>query len=196
MIRRISNNKNAIIILHEIYGVNQFIEEISSEYHMQSFDIFCPNMLRRSCFTYLESSEAYKFFMDNVGFDFYQEVENLATQLKHAYEKVFIMGFSVGATIAWRCCMNSSCDGIICCYGSRIRDYLFLQPSCPTFLLFAEQDSFEVGTIINKLQEKPNVEIYKMQASHGFMDKYSNDYNQEQMTKSREYIRDFLNKTK
>lgn len=58
-------------------------------------------MLSGNCFTYLESSEAYKYFMDKVGFDFYKKVEELAGKLKHTYDKVFIMGFSVGATIAW-----------------------------------------------------------------------------------------------
>lgn len=194
MIRRISNNKKAMIVLHEIYGINHFMEEICSEYHMQGFDVYCPNMLHRNCFTYLESSEAYQFFIDNVGFDYYKEVEDLAAQLKHTYDKVFVVGFSVGATIAWRCCMDGICDGIVCCYGSRIRDFLFLQPSCPTFLLFAEQDSFDVSNVIKQLFGKSNVEIHKVQASHGFMDQFSNSYKKEQMLKSKECIQAFLKK--
>lgn len=45
MIKKISNNKSAVIILHEIYGANNFIEDICSEYHMQGFDVFCPDMV-------------------------------------------------------------------------------------------------------------------------------------------------------
>jgi len=72
MIKKISNNKKAVIILHEIYGINRFIKDVCSEYHI-------------------------------LGFDLYKEVEQLVEKAKFTYDKVFIIGFSVGATIAWRC---------------------------------------------------------------------------------------------
>jgi len=192
MIRKTSNNEIAVIILHEIYGINRFIEELCTEYNMRGFDVFCPNIFQREYFLYSEATEAYQFFINNVGFDFSKEVERLIAQLKITYDKVFIIGFSVGATIAWRCCENIYCDGIICCYGSRIRDYMSLQPFCPVLLLFAEQDSFDVNYVIEQLVGKINIELYKLQASHGFMDQYSNYYNREQEQISKEYIRKFL----
>lgn len=192
MIKKISNNKTAVIILHEIYGINRFIEELCTEYNMHGFDVFCPNMLQRGYFLYSEAIEAYQFFINNVGFDFSKDVDRLIGQLKFTYDKVYIIGFSVGATIAWRCCENTDCDGIICCYGSRIRDYMSLQPVCPVLLLFAEQDSFDVDYVKKQLVGKINIDLYKLQASHGFMDQYSNYYNSEQAQISKEYIRKFL----
>jgi dienelactone hydrolase len=109
------NYKNAMIILHEIYGINQFIEEQCLEYHNKGFDVYCSDMLQRKYFDYSEAAEAYQFFMDNVGFDYFNKVNTMIAQLKRTYDKVFLMGFSVGATIAWRCCENDFCDGIICC---------------------------------------------------------------------------------
>lgn len=50
MIKITKNYKNAIIILHEIYGVNRFIETISLEYHIQGFDVYCPDMLQNKLF--------------------------------------------------------------------------------------------------------------------------------------------------
>lgn len=192
MIRKTNQNKTAVIILHEIYGVNRFMEETCSEYHSWGFDVFCPDLLHRECFPYAEVSEAYHFFMNHVGFDYCKDVECLIAQLKHRYHKVFVIGFSVGATIAWRCCESAECDGIICCYGSRIRDYLSLQPRCPALLLFAEHDSFDVENIITQLLQKSNVELYKLHADHGFMDQYSNYFSREQAQLSEEYIKSFL----
>lgn len=192
MIKNISNNKNAIIVLHEIYGINKFIEDVCFEYHMQGFDIFCPDMLQQTCFLYSEVSDAYQYFMNKIDFDFYIKIEQIIEQLKLQYEKVFIIGFSVGATIAWRCCENLKCDGIICCYGSRIRDFLLLQPRCPVLLLFAEQDSFNVDSVIKNLKGKSNVEIYKLKACHGFMDQYSECFNKEQAQISKVYINEFF----
>ncbi|NLL76094.1 MAG: hydrolase [Clostridiales bacterium] len=192
MTKKENNNKIAVIVLHEIYGVNKFIEDICAEYHMQGVDIFCPEILQESCFQYSEATEAYNYFINEIGFDYYSEIEQLLEKLKLTYNKVFIIGFSVGATIAWRCCENKKCDGIICCYGSRIRDYLQVQPSCPVLLLFAGQDSFDVDNVIVQLMEKSNVEIYKLQASHGFMDRYSDYFNEEQAQTSKKYINNFL----
>jgi dienelactone hydrolase len=192
MIKRINNYKNAVIILHEIYGINRFIEDLCSKYHSQEFDVFCPDMLGRNSFSYAEASEAYDYFIKKVGFDYYKVIEQLVEQLKHEYDQVFLIGFSVGATIAWRCCENVNCDGIICCYGSRIRDYLWMQPCSQVLLLFAEQDSFNVDGVISQLQEKPNVEIHKFKARHGFMDQFSENFDREQAQISQDYIYEFL----
>lgn len=180
MIKKVENNKKAIIVLHEIYGINRFMEDVCAEYHQLGFDIYCPDMLKRTCFSYTQAFEAYDYFKNEAGFDFYKNIEQLMKELKLKYDKVFLLGFSAGATIAWRCCENINCDGIICCYGSRIRDYMLLKPCCQVLLLFAEKDSFDVERVIIKLQEKPGVEIHKFKACHGFMDPYSQYFNKEQ----------------
>jgi dienelactone hydrolase len=187
-----NNSKIAVLVLHEIYGVNRFMDDVCKEYHRQGFDVFCPNLLRRECFSYSEVSEAYDYFRNEVGFEIYKEMEQLIKRLKLQYEQVFVVGFSVGATVAWRCCENLKCDGMICCYGSRIRDYLDLQPCCPVLLLFAEQDSFEVDRVISQLQRKLNVEIHKLKAHHGFLDPYSEYFEKEQTEISKKYITDFF----
>lgn len=192
MIIKASNNKKAIIILHEIYGINSFIEEVCSEYHIMGFDVYCPEMLQRKCFSYSEVSDAYDYFTEKVGFDYYREIEHLIEKLKLSYDQVFVFGLSVGAALAWRCCENADCDGIICCYGSRIRDYLLLQPRCPVLLLFAANDSFDVDGVIQRLREKPNAEVYKLHADHGFLDLYSEHFNMEQARIAKEYISDFF----
>jgi dienelactone hydrolase len=192
MITKISHHQTAMIILHEIYGANRFIEETCSAYHEQGFDLFCPDMLRGESFAYSEAPEAYRNFMNGVGFDYYKDVERLAARLRRTYPSVFILGFSVGATIAWRCCEDSKCNGIVCCYGSRIRDYLQVRPSCPVLLLFAAHDSFDVDRVILQLQKKSEVETHKMAAGHGFMDPYSPYSDPEQAQLSKSYIADFL----
>lgn len=192
MYRRTSKNKNAVIILHEIYGINDFIEEMCTEYNLQGFDVFCPNIIQRERFLYSEMTEAYRHFIKNKGFEYYKEIEILISKLKFIYDKVFIIGFSVGATIAWRCCEHSKCDGIVCCYGSRIRDYIELKPSCPVLLLFAEQDSFDVEQVAERLDGKMNIDLHILQARHGFMDHYSDCFNKEQAQIAKTFIRQFI----
>ena len=43
----IHNNKNALIVLHEIYGVNNFIEDVCTRYHRLGFDVYRNNLLKK-----------------------------------------------------------------------------------------------------------------------------------------------------
>lgn len=192
IIKKSSNNRKALILLHEIYGINRFMEDICMEYHVLGFDIFCPDMLNGNSFEYSEASRAYTFFTNCIGFDYYVKIELLLESLKGTYDKVLIMGVSIGATMAWRCSQNAECDGIICCYGSRIRDYLYLQPACPALVIFAEKDSFNVGDISEQILKKRNVELHKFRANHGFLDPYSHCFNKEEAQAAHELIRVFL----
>ncbi len=188
-----ADSKSAIVILHEIYGINRFIEDICAEYHRKGHDVYCPDFLRRT-FSYGEKKEAYAHFYSEVGLDRHTEITHLAEQLKVKYESVFLLGFSVGATLAWRCCEQTVFDGIVCCYGSRIRDYLYLQPKCPMLLLFAEHDSFDTGEVCRQLSGRQNMEIHVFDACHGFMDRYSECYDAKNAKTAKAYMDSFLQK--
>lgn len=187
-------NKQAIIVLHEIYGINKFIEDMCEKFKHAGFDVFCPNLINKASFPYTESQKAYQHFICHIGFDIYKEIVNEVKQLKNKYEKVFIVGFSVGATVAWRCCENPLCDGIISCYGSRIRDYTNLTPACSTLLIFAKEDFFNVDLLIEQLKVKPHIEIFEFNAKHGFMDSFSHSFNRQESKCAEELILGFLSR--
>lgn len=189
---KIDKKKKAMIVLHEIYGVNQFIKEQCRKYTEAGYDVFCPDLLGRHPFLYDEAEVAYEFFVKNVGFQVYEKINSLIIQLNETYDDVFLLGFSVGATIAWRCCENSLYSGVVACYGSRIRDYTDLCPSCPTLLLFAKEDSFNVSETIDKLKETPNLLLEEMDSKHGFMDCYSANYNHQVSVLADDIITNFL----
>ncbi|MEA4972365.1 MAG: dienelactone hydrolase family protein [Candidatus Metalachnospira sp.] len=193
MDRKLGKNNQAIIVLHEIYGVNQFVKEQCQYFRDSGYDVFCPNMIDKLPFLYEESIEAYDFFTKNVGFEVYKEIIGLVNQLKDKYDYVFIIGFSVGATIAWRCCENSLCSGIVACYGSRIRDYTDLSPNCPTLLLFAKEDSFDVHALVCQLQDKQHLSIIEFDAEHGFLDVHSKHFNIQQSKRAEESFTLFMN---
>ncbi|MDD5934622.1 MAG: dienelactone hydrolase family protein [Clostridiales bacterium] len=184
--------KKAILILHEIYGINPFIKEVCQQYLENGFDVFCPNLIKHQSFSYNQSEEAYRHFISNIGFDVYLDIEKTIQHLKAKYDKVFVLGFSIGATIAWRCSVNSMCDGIIGCYGSRIRDYTDLNPNCPTLLLFAKETPFDVKSLSDRLKTKNLVETYEFSANHGFLDHHSQFYNIQASENAKRLISDFI----
>lgn len=181
-----------MIVLHEIYGINEFIQEQCQKFREAGYDVFCPNMIDKPPFSYEKTEKAYGFFKENIGFEVYKKVSASVSNLKEEYDQVFVIGFSVGATIAWRCCENSSCSGIIACYGSRIRDYTSITPACPILLLFARENSFDVHTLVCQLQDKPNLSILEFDAEHGFLDSFSKHFNFQQSKCAEESIVRFM----
>lgn len=188
------NNNKAMIVLHEIYGVNEFIKSKCQKFFEEGYDVYCPNLLHRSAFSYEQSAEAYHFFVNQVGFDKYTEIVKLTNRLKGQYEDVFMIGFSVGATLAWRSCEHTLYSGVIACYGSRIRDYIDLNLACPTLAIFAKNDSFDVEKTVNQLQGKLSLEVQIYEANHVFFDRYSETYNEQQAKLAEHQIITFLNR--
>lgn len=185
-------NQGALILLHEIYGINRFMEETANHYCEKGFDVYCPNMLKRPCFPYDQEQTAYAYFRENVGFDCNHNIEMLTLKLKAEYHRVFLLGFSAGATIAWRVAAKGTPDAAVCCYGSRIRDYLTLTPQCRTLLILAEEESFSVKSVMATIDKKVRTESLLFAAHHGFLDPYCKFYNKTQAFKAKYYIEEFF----
>ncbi|WP_108669339.1 dienelactone hydrolase family protein [Peribacillus acanthi] len=193
---KINNNSNkVIIVLHEIYGINQHIKDFSEKLAKEGFDVICPNLLERDMsFCYSEQQLAYQYFMENVGFtSANRKVNVLLSEVKSFYKKVFIIGFSIGATVAWNCSESDDIDGVIGFYGSRIRDYVKTNPKCPVLLFFpSEEKSFELDKLITMLNKK-DIITFKMEGKHGFGDPYSAKYLEESAKITYFEIVNFLN---
>ena len=175
------NSETCILVLHEIYGINSFLKDVCESLSEQNFDVVCPNLLpQEKPFDYNQEEMAYKNFMDHAGFtNSVRKVKELVEDMRDQYSKIFILGFSVGATIAWLCSEEECVDGIVGYYGSRIRNYTEINPTCPTRLYFPKvEKSFDVYEVAFKL-EKPNVDVHIYDGQHGFCDPYAPGYNEE-----------------
>ena len=115
--------------------------------------------------------------MNEIGFEkSLREVEEIIKINKAEYDQVFIIGFSIGATIAWMC-SEHDINGIIGYYGSRIRDHKEIEPRCPALLFFpARERSFNVKNLEMYLKKKKNTLIKIIEAEHGFMNPFYRTY--------------------
>ena len=170
-----------IIVIHEIYGLNQHIQGYCELLSSQVYDVICPDLLERGMpYEYSQEDAAYRHFMENVGFTgALDKIKDILSDIKDEYQKIFILGFSAGATVAWLCSEEECVDGIVGYYGSRIRNYAELAPRCPALLFFPlEEPSFNVDELISALESK-NVEVHKYMGEHGFSDPYQSKYHAE-----------------
>ena len=166
--------RTAVVILHEIYGVNRYMMDMCAHFHARGHDVFCPNMLgRESPFSYAEEAEAYAWFMDSGGFAVAGRVCSLTAKLAAAYSRVFLIGYSVGATVAWIVGGKTACAGVVCHYGTRIREHAGEKPSCPALLVCGTRDrSFPGEAVVSRFDGAPGIEVAVFEGEHGFCDPY------------------------
>ncbi|MDR6999631.1 dienelactone hydrolase family protein [Neobacillus niacini] len=196
MLQILKKSGNLIIVIHEIYGINQHIKNFCDIFSKQDFDVICPNLLEREQpFDYSQEEIAYRNFMENVGFsEAVLKIKKLLLDVKNDYQKIYIIGFSVGATVAWLCSEEDCLDGVVAYYGSRIRNYKQIVPLCPTVLFFPQvEQSFNVDELISNLDKK-NIEIHKFNGQHGFSDPYSTKFNEKSSQNAFNKMLNFLKK--
>lgn len=193
----INNSSSVIIVLHEIYGINQHIQKVCEKFSIKGYDIICPNLINVSKpFNYNFQEEAYKYFTKSIGYDSaVHQVKQLLMEAKQKYKHVYLLGYSIGATIAWLCSSEENiCDGIIGYYGSRIRDYIDIIPKCPSLLIFPKKEkSFNVQELVIVLK-KLNIDVYMLSGKHGFSDPFCENYNEKSFQEAEILVDNFLEK--
>lgn len=169
---------SAVIVIHEIYGLNQHMKSFCQSLSSYGVDVFCPNLLGpQKSFEYSNEKDAYDYFINHVGFTHAKAIiKQLLREKRDHYQKIFLVGFSIGATVAWLCSELELIDGIVGYYGSRIRNYTTITPYCPTLLFFAGEKSFAVDDLVSVLVKKNKVRIIKLSGQHGFSDPFSTHY--------------------
>ncbi|USG68353.1 dienelactone hydrolase family protein [Brevibacillus ruminantium] len=181
MIHIEQNAKTLILVVHEIYGINEQMKMICTSLAGRGFDVMCPNLLQhKTAFDYAQEEIAYRHFREEVGFEkAAQFIKSCVREQRARYSSIYLVGFSVGATIAWLCSGEEGIKGVVGFYGSRIRDYAGITPSCSVLLFFPEEEPFfSVDELIAQLKEK-EIELYQLPGQHGFADPYSKKYREE-----------------
>ena len=187
------NSNQCVILLHEIYGINSHMNYYANALYEKGFDVYVPNLLQRTtAFTYEEEELAYKNFVENIGFEKAKsKINALINDLSKEYSHIRIIGFSIGATIAWLCSDNASVHKVVGFYGSRIRQYTDVVPKAETILLFGEREkSFNPLDLKISLAAYSNVSIHLVEAEHGFADPFSAKYNERITNDLAEYLFD------
>ncbi|OPA73743.1 hypothetical protein BVG16_27025 [Paenibacillus selenitireducens] len=182
-----------IVLLHEIYGLNDHINYYKGILLSEGYDVLTPNMLNREPFAYAEDQEAFMYFRNTIGMeDAALQIESSIEPYRSRYHRIFMIGFSVGATIAW---LSSGLrvDGMIGFYGSRIRDYTNITPSCDTLLVFASHEtSFDVTALQHILNTHPKTQVHVVEGEHGFMNPFHANYREEEAKRCTEMMLRFL----
>ncbi|GLQ30906.1 dienelactone hydrolase family protein [Litoribrevibacter albus] len=166
------------IFVSDIFGRTDALERLASRIS-GNVEIVDPYQSKPMGFA--DEAEAYSVFTQEVGLKRYSEM--LLNHLIGFSDAVRLIGFSVGGSAIWNCSESGQLPHVVdaqCFYSSQIRHAVNTQPRFPTRLIFpAHEEHFSVSDLMALLQSKNNVTIEQTRYLHGFMNRYSKNYDPE-----------------
>jgi carboxymethylenebutenolidase len=168
--------KGGIVVVQEIFGVNQHIRAVCDAFAKEGYAAVAPALFDRtqrnfeSGYTPAEIEKARTFVAKPDWDAMLRDTDAAIKELKSA-GPIGIVGFCMGGTIAFLAATRlSGLSAAVGYYGGRIVAYADEKPKCPTQLHFGEKDaSIPMSDVEIIKQKRPDCEIYVYKdAGHGF----------------------------
>jgi carboxymethylenebutenolidase len=173
-----------LLIIQEIFGVNEHIKDVCDQYASDGFIAVAPDIFwRNSPLIDLpyddESIKTGKKLFDNLNIHLTaSDLQRTVEAIRHIPScngKVGSVGFCMGGLLSYVSAARAGVDTAVSYYGGGIENYFELVPdiTCPILFHFAEKDtSIDFKTVIDirrKFINKEHVRIIvHKDASHGF----------------------------
>jgi len=164
-----------IIIISDVFGLTPALLALKDK--LGAHTVIDPYEGKNMGFK--NEADAYSCFITTVGLDSY--LSTILKKLASLDSPTRLIGFSIGASAIWRLSqsnINNLIKQAFCFYGSQIRNFTQIEPCFEVNLIFPKSEShFDVVNLMNKLEVKLNVNITHVEYLHGFMNKHSNNFN-------------------
>ena len=198
--------KGAIVLIQEIFGVNNHIKSIGEKFAKNGYLVWIPEIYHRVGkninLNYSNKDISLgKKYKEQAGWDLTtMDIISCIANLKVDHN-VATIGFCYGGSLSWKsACLAYGLDAAICFYGSQIPDFLNKEPKCPTLIHLGEKD-----LSIDKNAQKKIIEFSKKcefdidihlynNADHGFFCDQRDSYNKEATELSYNRTLEFLEK--
>ena len=169
--------KGGIVVVQEIFGVNQHIRKVTDSFAAQGYLALAPRF-----FDHIKPGIELGYTPDTIaegrgyvmtpGFTdkAVQDVDAAIAELKkRGAKKVGVTGYCWGGTISWLAATRLKPDAVSGYYGGGIHGAKGEKPTVPTQLHFGDKDMHIPMTHVNELRElHPGVQIFDYPADHGF----------------------------
>ena len=165
-----------IVVVQEIFGVNQHIRETVDLYAAQGYVAIAPALYDRVQKNYETGYEQAdiqaglavraKVPLDGALADIKASIAQLAAQDL----PVGIVGYCYGGMLVWQ--SAAKLDGLsaaVSYYGGGVQDQADLTAKCPTMLHFGEKDhAIPIDKVKAYMARQPNLKVHIYDANHGF----------------------------
>jgi carboxymethylenebutenolidase len=168
--------KGAVVVIQEIFGVNQHIREVTDGYAAAGFYAIAPKIFDRIDadieLGYEDADMAKGIELAFQKLDHAKALGDLQTTIDAASAKgkVGVVGYCFGGLLTWLC----ACDlkGVAAAssyYGGGVAGQMDKQPKCPVIMHFGELDAHIPMSDVDTVKAaQPDVPVYVYPADHGF----------------------------
>jgi carboxymethylenebutenolidase len=192
-----------LVVVQEIFGVNAHIRSVADSYAEEGFFVVAPGMFDRIepgvelGYGEADMQKARSYFPK---FDIEKAVMDVAAAMdfaaKATAEKVGVIGYCLGGTMAWLSATRLHPAAAVGYYGGLIGKFADETPSAPVMLHFGKEDAHIPASEVEKVATAhPEVEIYWYEgAGHAFNRDVGPSYRPEAARLARQRSLDFLKK--
>jgi len=167
-----------IIIITDIFGLTKDIDLLATSLSAEQVRVTVIDPYDGHKQTFIHEQAAYDTFITQYGHESYISAVKVA--IESTNDEVVLLGFSAGASAAWKAIDRQANPLIKHCIGfypSQIRNHLDVMPCCPVTLVFpCEEKHFEIDDVIAALSPLKQVNYIKTKYNHGFMNSLSANY--------------------
>jgi carboxymethylenebutenolidase len=138
--------RGAIVIIQEIFGVNDDIRETVDNFAKEGYHTIAPALFDR-----LEAGAVLAFDDPGMtkgrelkgGLDWDDVIKDVNASIDHVKGagKVGVVGFCMGGSVAWFAAARSPIDVAVCYYGGDIRANQGEAPKCPVMFHWGAEDA-------------------------------------------------------
>ncbi len=169
-----SQPKGGIVLLQEIFGVNEYIREVCEGYAEKGWEVIAPSLFDREIkkieLNYdpqgVERGRGLKEAVDSFS---ESDIAACCNYFQPGL-RLAVIGYCWGGSLAWRmACRHSKFEVAVCYYGGEIPSLSSEKPRCPVQVHFGAQDkTIPMPNVENFMTLRPEVETYIYDADHGF----------------------------
>ena len=192
--------KGAVVVIQEIFGVNQHIREVVDGYAADGYYAIAPAIFDR-----VEPGIELGYDEEGMGagialafekLDMGNTLADLQAAINVAGEKgkVGVVGYCFGGLLTWlSACELSGVTAASSYYGGGVAGEAGRSAKCPVIMHFGELDEhIPMSDVDNVKAAQPDVPVYVYDADHGFNCDHRGSYNEAAATLAKQRTLDFF----
>jgi carboxymethylenebutenolidase len=168
--------KGAVVVIQEIFGVNQHIREVTDGYAQAGFYAIAPKIFDRIErdieLGYEEADMGQGIELAFQKLDHAKALSDIQTAINAAGEhgKVGVVGYCFGGLMTWlSACELQGVAAASSYYGGGVAGQMDKSPKCPVIMHFGELDAHIPMSDVEAVKAaQPDTPVYVYNADHGF----------------------------
>ena len=168
--------KGAVVVIQEIFGVNQHIREVADGYAAAGYYAIAPKIFDRIDrdieLGYEEADMGKGIELAFQKLDHAAALGDIQTAITAAanHGKVGVVGYCFGGLMTWlAACTLEGVSAASSYYGGGVAGQMDKSPQCPTIMHFGELDAHIPMSDVEAVKAaQPDVPVYVYNADHGF----------------------------